>query len=112
MEQEILNDEELALITQFVGNGKMVEAVKKVLLASLYDNGTLKPGVAANPLKNWALGAFFSQDADKIDDKLLGQSIRASAMGIQMLESGINKLVEIATPVKKKEEGEGSNPAR
>lgn len=108
---EILNDEEVALISQFIGNGKMVEAVKKVLLASLYDNGTLKPGVPANPLKNWALGAFFGQDTDKIDDKLLGQAIRASAMGIQMLESGLNKLAELANPVKKEKKDE-ANPAR
>lgn len=93
-----LSDEEVALIGQFIQNGKLVEAVKKVLLATLYDNGTLKPDVSANPLKNWALGAFFSTDADSIDDAKLGAAIRASAMGIQMLESGLKKLQEIGTP--------------
>lgn len=108
---EFLSDEEVSLIGALIQNQKQLEAVKKVLLSSLYDNGTLKPDIKANPSKNWALGAFFTVGSDAIDDAQLGRSIRASAMGISMLESGFKKLSEIGTP-KKAETTEETNPAR
>lgn len=111
MDYSFLSDEEKVLITAFMQNGKQVEAVKKVLLMALYNNGTLKPDMPADPTKNWALGAFFTVGSDAIDDNMLGAAVRASAMGIQMLESGLKKLSEIATP-KKPEGGKEENPAR
>lgn len=108
----ILSDEEIALIKGVVSNPKTVEALKKVLLSSLYDNGTLQKDAPAEPLKNWALGAFFTEGADRIDDAQLGRSVRASAMGIQMVESGFKKLITIGTDPVKKEGEEEVNQAR
>lgn len=104
--QEYLSDLEKAAIAQFYAFETMREAVKKVLLKQIYDNGTLKPGVKADPLKNIAL-VFVSNNLDK-PNEVLGENIRSIFQGINALEIGFN---ELATFQKKDEQPTDENPA-
>jgi len=89
---EILNDVEKAAVTQFVEFETMREAVKKVLLFSLYTSGTFKPGEKVDPLQNLSL-VFVSQHLDS-KDEVLGANLRALYHGINALVVGFNKLDE------------------
>lgn len=103
---QYLNDNEKAAIQMFYESEVMREAVKKVLLESLYE-GTLVPGKKADPLKNLAL-VFVSQNLGA-DDSKIGANVRALYHGINALELGFNKLADIkgAKPTPEEEE----NPA-
>ena len=51
---DILKDVEKAQVERFYNNEVMREAVKKVLLAGVYQSGTLKEGKPADPTRNAA----------------------------------------------------------
>lgn len=105
-----LDDKEKALVMEFVKHPDMLEAVKKSILYVVYNNGCLKPGESADPLRNFALGLFFSKQDGSVTDEELGRDLRAIAMGIQLLESAIGKMEELAP--KKEGDGKDVNPAR
>ena len=105
---EILNDVEKAAVQQFMGSETMREAVKKVLLAALYTNGTLKPGVPAEPLINKALTIPHSRP--EFTNEQIGAELRAMYHGIILLEEGFKQL---ATYVKvEPKESKQPNKAR
>jgi hypothetical protein len=87
---EILNDVEKAAVQKFVEFETMREAVKKVLLAALYTNGTLKPGEKAEPLINRALTIVHNQP--EVSNEKIGADLRAMYSGIMMLEEGFKQL--------------------
>lgn len=92
-----LTDLEKTKIAQFNADPEMVEAVRKVLLASIYSNGTLRNGVASSPMTN---AAFFMamrtiRGEGVMSDAELGQDLRGLAQGVMLLESGLKKLSEI-----------------
>jgi len=87
---DILNDVEKAAVQQFVQFETMREAVKKVLLAAIYHNGTLKPGQQADPLVNKAL--TIPRSAPHMSNEQMGAELRAMYHGIIMLEEGFKKL--------------------
>lgn len=90
---DYLSDAERAKVASFMADERMVEAVKKVLLAGIYYNGTLKPDQKADPLKNAALGLAFNPS---FTNEQLGADLRAFAQGIESVENGFKKLGEIA----------------
>lgn len=91
-ETSYLNDNEKAAIQVFYESDVMREAVKKVLLANLYE-ATLEPGKGTDPLKNLAL-VFVSQNLEAEDAKI-GANLRALYHGINALEIGFNRLKDI-----------------
>ena len=88
----ILNDVEKAAVQKFVEFETMREAVKKVLLAAIYHNGTLKPGETADPLINKALTIPHSRP--ELSNEQIGAELRAMYHGIIMLEEGFKKLAD------------------
>jgi hypothetical protein len=92
MQTEILNDVEQAAVQGFYQNEGMRESVKKVLLAAIYSNGTLKKGVSADPTRN----AVFSLVANKpeVTNEQLGSDLRATWEGVRMVENAFNKMAE------------------
>ena len=95
----------------------MSQAVKKYLLAHLYQNGVIVPGKPHNPMINWACNAAFGAISPPGDgygrintnyapktDAELGADLRATAKGIQIIESGFKELSEIKKPEVLKEE--------
>lgn len=104
---KILNDIERDALASFMAQPTMVEAVKKVLLAGVYFNGTLRQGEPADPLTNFALSTAFRTGASNED---IGADIRAAAEGIRAVESGFSSLEEYKVVVEPSVDK--SNPAR
>ena len=107
---EYLSDAEKVKVASFMKDATMVEAVKKVLLAGIYYNGVLQPGMKANPAKNFALSFDLSNNS-KINNEQLGQDIRARIEGIAIVENSfkeLGKIAELASMPKAKKE---KNPA-
>ena len=110
---EILNEVELDRIIKFVDDKITFQAVKKYLLAHLYQHGVITPGKPHNPFLNWAVNAAFSaiqppgdgygrintNHAPKTDAEL-GADLRATAKGIQIIESGFLELEQVKKPEK------------
>jgi len=88
---QFLSDLEQQKIEQFLQDEVMREAVKKVLLSGIYDQGTLKKGksVSFDPYENFALvlacqkGASYEQ---------VGQDIKACWEGINLLVNAYKDL--------------------
>lgn len=105
---EMLDDQEKLAIQMFIDNPVQAEAVKKILLFSVYEAGMLKKGQPANPLRNFAL-SFVSNQLDATNEQI-GQKLRASWEGIQFIESAWQELelYKKQEPTSPKKE----NPAR
>lgn len=105
-----INKLEEEKIQEFVKDEVMFEAVKKVLLAGIYQNGTLTAGQPAEPMINGALApitiAFRSGD---IDTKKIGENLLAYYYGVSSVEEGFNHLASMKKLEEVKEETE--NPA-
>lgn len=94
MDEKYLSDEEKELVVQFIGNEKMAEAVKKVLLSGLYDNGVLIPDQKAVPTKNFALSLFFKEGVEgPVSNEQLGADLRSCGAAISILESSFSKML-------------------
>lgn len=104
-----LSDIELQKIDILVKDPVSMRALRKVLLAGIYLNGTLQKGIEPNPMKNWAL-SFGNFQSDVVSDEILGQNVRAYSWGIYALETAFKKLEELKVEVPDKEE-EDKNPA-
>lgn len=109
----ILNDIERAEVQRFADNSTMFEAVKKVLLASVYFQGTLIEGKESNPLANFALQIVAG---DKINgrsvktNEQIGSELRARYEGVNFVEGGFE---DLRTYKSKQEVVEDTtNPAR
>lgn len=86
----LLNDIEKDAVATFVTNHTMLNAVRKVLLAGLYHNGTLSGGTEADPSRNFALSmAFNNPDAT---NEALGADLRANAKAIILLQVALAQL--------------------
>ena len=111
---KFLNEAEKAALRGFVENELQFNAVKKVLLSPLYEQGTLKQGVAVDqPLYNWAVGVTLNQRTDiygkpkddPSDYEKIGQRIFAIVEGLNFIEGGFKELEKY----KKIEEKETKN---
>lgn len=105
-----LNDLEVTKVEAFCADEVMFEAVKKVLLQSIYSQGTLKPGQPADPLKNRAFHLVQLATQNPIPDEQLGAHLRGIWEGVNALESGFEALEGYKTPAPEKNEPE-DNPA-
>lgn len=103
-----LNDIERDAIATFVGNPTMLEAVRKVLLAGAYFNGTLQEGIKAIPNYNFALMLVANREA-AYTDEALGADLRAAYAGVRLIEQGFARLEEYkaekSTPKDKRNPG-------
>ena len=87
---ETLSEAEKSQLEAFNANPMMAQAVKKVLLFTIYHNGTLEKGKAPNPLMNFLLG-YILQDP-KTDDATVGRDVRIQAAAIRLLELSFMEL--------------------
>jgi hypothetical protein len=89
------------IANKFNGDEILSGAVKKVLLAVIYNNGVLKAGEAPDPLRNGALGLAFLAISGKgvVTNADLGEDLRGMAQGISLLEQGYRQLESIKQEV-------------
>jgi hypothetical protein len=92
---EYLTDLEIVKIEAFCADKEMFEAVKKVLLQHIYDQGVLKAGQGHNPLKNRAFALAQHATENPMTDEILGQHIRGLWEGVNALETGYAELKNI-----------------
>lgn len=102
---DYLNEAEEIELTKFADNKLMFSAVKKVLLAGIYYNGTLIQGKAPiDPTKNFALTtAAVAQMDSSITDETIGRNLRASSVGINLVNFGFEKCEAYKTGAKREE---------
>ena len=91
MKTDFLTKSEISNIEAFCKNEEMFEAVKKVILQSIYSHGVMKKGEKHNPLQNRAM-ALVGGDSD---NEKLGSQIRAWWEGVNALEIGYSELKKI-----------------
>lgn len=104
----MLSDIEKQKIESFCADEIMFEAVKKVLLAGIYDNGVLEEGKPAEPRKNFALSLVLG--GGEFTDEHIGRVLRAQGEGIRTVETGFTKLKEVKLE-KSKNPDKPVNPA-
>lgn len=98
---DYLSDIERAEIIKFNENIVLLNAVRKVLLESIYNNGTLRKSVPPEPTRNAALGlAIMAVNGNDISDEKLGQDLRGMAQGIALVEQGLAQLAKIKSKQK------------
>lgn len=91
----ILTDLQKTKIETFCKDTEMYEGVKKVMLAGIYEHGTIQLGYTPNPLENAAFNLAALSVQNPIPDEQLGQHIRGMWAGINALENAFNKLDKI-----------------
>ena len=94
--EQYLNDLELVKVKQFVEDPVMMEAVKKVVLESLYFQGTLQKDFDPDPTKNIALLMASRAIQAGYTNEQLGEYTRATWLGINALEVGFDKLKSLS----------------
>lgn len=108
---DVLSDFEKEMIKQFMDNQPMCEAVKKVLLAGAYYQGTIAKGEPVNTTYNAALSLVASAWANgSIDDAALGSDLKALWAGLNNIEAGFSNMANYRTEEEKVAQKE--NPAR
>lgn len=103
-----LDDAEKAALEQFWTNERMREAVRKVLLFALYNNGTLKKGKKADPTHNFTLGLVSNAEQLGLDNEKIGAQLRAAWEGIRTLENAFSNIAQYQVEDKPSKK---SNPA-
>lgn len=104
--ETFLNSIEQAELNKFADNKTMFEAVKKVLLAGVYFNGTLRPGEDANPQFNFAVNLGDEQRTNE----QIGAENRAQAQGIRTVITGFKEIESYKT--KDTKDVDNKNPGR
>lgn len=99
-----LEKDRLALVAS---DEVMIEALKKVILHSVYFDGTLNKKGIPDPLKNFTL-AFASRPGAKNEE--LGAELKASLAAVQLLETGFRELAKFG--IRETEPKETKNQAR
>lgn len=109
MTPDYLSAQEAQAITSIAANPVAVMAIKKLLLAPVYNQGVLPQDGAAitEPSRNFALVLAFRPD---IPNEQLGADLRASAIAINLIISGIRE-IEALKPKPEVDTNSG-NPAR
>lgn len=97
---EYLTDLQKAKIEAFCADAEMFEAVRKVMLAGIYEHGTVQEGYTPNPLENGAFNLAALAVTNPIPNEVLGQHIRGMWSGVNALKNAFDRLNSIRTEKK------------
>lgn len=108
----VLNDLEKIQLQKFADNEEMAKVVKKILLAGIYQNGTLKAGKDPKPEYNCAFGYLQFADGHntEVTDAQVGANIRALYEGLKAVEYAFQLVELYKTP--EEPENKKTNNAR
>lgn len=96
---EVLDDVEKLALQRFADDPITLEAVRKVLLAGVYYNGTLRKKMTPNPQYNFALSLAMAKG--EFSDEQIGRDLRAAAEGVRMVQNAFSQIAafkEDSTP--------------
>lgn len=105
MDYDYLNDIEKAELEKFVENTTQFEAVRKVLLAGIYFNGTLSKGKPADARKNFILAQLTQPLMENAPIEEFGHYAKSLVNGVKLIETGFQdfeKFRKVEPEVKKK----------
>lgn len=100
----MLDDNEKKAVAQFVSSEVMTNAVKKVLLAAIYYNGTFREESVLNPLYNAAFTLVAYKKEQKLTNEQIGEDLSALYEGVNALEAGFSALGQFKPEEEKAEE--------
>lgn len=114
MDKDYINEKEEVAIRAFLLNKDMYNAVKKVLLATIYHQGKIETGKMPTDF-NFAFNITAEIDmkgnvVPPKSDEQIGQELRACNKALGFLKSGFDRLLEFL-PAQPNPEKKG-NPAR
>lgn len=94
--KDYLTELEIAKIEAFVADEVMYEAVRKVLLQSLYTHGTVQKGQKlSDPQNNFALSLASLAMVNPIPDAEIGAQLRAVFAGVNVLKNALDDLKKL-----------------
>ena len=107
-----LNDMEKAELSKLNDNSVLMNAVKKVLLNYIYNEGVLVPGAdPGDPIKNFVLQkAAMALQVKETSNESLGEQLRADTQALRLVELGFQEIAKFKQI--KSTEGKSKNPAR
>ena len=107
LSKQILNEIETDKVIAFSKDRLQFDAVKKYLLAVVYEHGVIKKGGDHKGNVNFALnlawGACQGNGMPRSDEEL-GQALRALTYAVQLVESGFNEMSELTKVEPEKKE--------
>lgn len=94
--KDYLNELEVAKIEQFCTDKEMYDAVRKVMLATIYYAGALHKGLKLEP-RNQAFDfiARATAEGKQVSNKELGAELRGLFFGVDTVEQGFARLKQI-----------------
>lgn len=92
-----LNEQEKSALKSFITNETAVEAVKKVLLADIFNAGVVVKDKPAEPRRNWVYGLIMNETGQdyKITNEELGEKVRAIVEGTRALELAFKEMEKL-----------------
>lgn len=102
--KDVLNSEEISRVIMFNQDEQLKGAIKKIMLADIYNSGTVGNGDVVT--RNWAYN-LIPQDG-KTTNAEIGENLRAHVVALSFLEEAFKK---IETYQSKRELQEEVNPA-
>ena len=109
--QAALTEEEKVKVEAFCKDEVQYEAVKKLLLQSIYLSGTIKKGYEVNPLINGAFSLAALAGNNPIPDAEIGAGVRAQWAGVNYLKNAFEVLDQVRSTKAVKPEEEPQNIA-
>ena len=103
----ILTDNEKVAIQKFYDDEETREAVKKIILFTLYHNGTIEKGLKPEPTRN---AAFSLIARGEFTNEQIGQDLRGLWEGVKLIENAFDALSVYKSDEEKKVEKK-KNPA-
>lgn len=92
---DFLSKVEQDKIAAFNNDKVLFEAIKKVVLKGVYNQGILEKDKPATPMFNAALGLVAQTQNGVISNEDLGADLRAFFEGAKMVEMGFDQLAKI-----------------
>lgn len=90
-----LTDLQVAKIETFCKDAEMYNAVRKVILAGIYEHGTVKEDYVPDPLKNGAYSLASLALTNPIPPEVVGQQVMAQFAGINAMKNAFDDLDSI-----------------
>jgi len=108
--KDYLSEQEHKEIMKFIENKVLLEAVRKVLMESVYTHGTLRKDEPADAMTNYAFALAARKKGSGLTNEQIGADLCAVWEGTGLVDSGFKELLrfkEIEEPNKLK-----GNPGR
>jgi len=106
---EFLTKDEKNLLRKFAKDEKLFKVVKKVLLASIYNQGVIKKGEEPDE-RNFAVGMYMDKlgNVFKKTNEELGTELKAVLEGLMHLQIGLKNIEQYGIDEVKEEESKNN----